>query len=248
MLEKIERIEIPAEERAIHFDFPTAPRGGNEVVKFQNLAKRYPPADGRPEKLVFEGASAVVSRLERIAVVGVNGAGKSTLLKIATGQLTPSSGELNLGGSIRAGYFSQHALDVLDPRKTIFDEIHDRIPDATIGYVRNLLGAFLFSGDDVQKKISVLSGGEKSRVLLATLLASPLNLLILDEPTNHLDIRSREMLLEALIRFEGTILFVSHDRHFLRAVATRVFELDRGELRVYPGNYDYYESQKALGR
>ena len=248
MLEKIERIEIPAEERAMSFDFPDAPRGGNDVVKIAALSKKYPAAHNQSEKLVFENASAMVGRLERIAVVGVNGAGKSTLLKIIAGETQPSEGDVTVGASVRAGYFSQHALDVLDPKKTIFEEIHDRIRDATIGYVRNLLGAFLFSGDDVHKKISVLSGGEKSRVVLATILSSPVNLLILDEPTNHLDIKSREMLLDALKKFQGTILIVSHDRHFLRSVATRVFELDRGELRIYPGTYDYYESQKKLGR
>jgi ATP-binding cassette subfamily F protein 3 len=142
------------------------------------------------------------------------------------------------------GYFSQHALEVLNPDKTIFDEIHDRIPDATIGFVRNLLGAFLFSGDDVYKKIGVLSGGEKSRVVLATILATPVNFLILDEPTNHLDIKSREILLEALQNFDGTVVLVSHDRHFLKSVANRVFEVDHGEMRVYEGNFEYYLGQK----
>jgi ATP-binding cassette subfamily F protein 3 len=178
-----------------------------------------------------------------VAVVGVNCAGKSTLLKIITGQTEPTSGNCQVGASVKLGYFSQHALEVLDPKKTIFEEIHDRIPDATIGYVRNLLGAFLFSGDDVDKKIGVLSGGEKSRVVLATLLSQPLNFLVLDEPTNHLDIKSREILLDALHDFEGTVIFVSHDRHFLRRVANRVFEVDRGEMRIYEGNYDYYLSQ-----
>ena len=146
------------------------------------------------------------------------------------------------------GYFSQHALEVLNPNKTIFDEIHDRIPDATIGFVRNLLGAFLFSGDDVYKKIGVLSGGEKSRVVLATILATPVNFLILDEPTNHLDIKSREILLDAIKNFDGTVVLVSHDRHFLKSVASRVFEVDHGEMRVFEGGFDYYsgERQKAV--
>ncbi len=150
-----------------------------------------------------------------------------------------------MGASVKLGYFSQHALDVLNPNKTLFEEIHDRIPDATIGFVRNLLGAFLFSGDDVEKKIGVLSGGEKSRVVLATILARPVNFLVLDEPTNHLDIRSREILLDALQAFDGTIMIVSHDRHFLKQVANRVYEVDHGALRVYEGNYDYYLSQVA---
>ena len=247
MLEKIERIEIPAEERAVNFDFPVAPRGGNDVVKIAGLGKRYQREDGT-EKLVFENASAMVGRLERIAVVGVNGAGKSTMLKIIAGQVAASLGEAKVGASVHVGYFSQHALDLLDPKMTVFEEMHQRVPESTIGYIRNLLGAFLFSGDDVHKKISVLSGGEKSRVVLATILSSPVNLLILDEPTNHLDIKSREMLLDALKKFQGTILLVSHDRHFLREVATRVFELDRGELRIYPGTYEYYLDQKAQGR
>jgi ATP-binding cassette subfamily F protein 3 len=154
-------------------------------------------------------------------------------------------GEVEMGASVKLGYFSQHALDVLNPNKTLFEEIHDRIPDATIGFVRNLLGAFLFSGDDVEKKIGVLSGGEKSRVVLATILARPVNFLVLDEPTNHLDIRSREILLDALQAFDGTIMIVSHDRHFLKQVANRVYEVDHGALRVYEGNYDYYLSQVA---
>ncbi|NDD93074.1 ABC transporter ATP-binding protein, partial [bacterium] len=174
------------------------------------------------------------------AVVGVNGAGKSTLLKVITGQTEATDGVCQMGAGLHVGYFSQHSLDVLNPQKTIFDEIHDRIPEATIGFVRNLLGAFLFSGDDVYKKIGVLSGGEKSRVVLATLLAKPHNLLILDEPTNHLDIRSREMLLDALKRFDGTVMLVSHDRFFLKQLASRVFELDRGEMRIYEGSYKDY--------
>ena len=145
-----------------------------------------------------------------------------------------------VGPSVRVGYFSQSALDVLNPNKTIFEEICDRIPEATIGFVRNLLGSFLFSNDDVYKKISILSGGEKSRVVLATILATPVNFLILDEPTNHLDIRSREILLESIKNFEGTVIMVSHDRHFLKAIATRVFEIDHGELIPFEGNFDYY--------
>ncbi len=240
-LEKIERIEIPAEEKTIQFAFPVPPRSGNDVVKMQELSKEWPLENGKT-KPVFSGVSGVVRRLDKIAVVGVNGAGKSTLLKTIHGETQPTSGIVSLGANVRVGYFSQHSLEVLNPDKTIFDEIHDRIPDATIGYVRNLLGAFLFSGDDVYKKISVLSGGEKSRVVLATLLAKPVNFLILDEPTNHLDIKSREILLKAVHDFDGTVMLVSHDRHFLRQVATRVFEVDHGELRIYEGSYDSYLS------
>ncbi len=243
-LEKIDRIEIPAEEKAIKFEFATAPRSGNDVVKIERLGKTY-TLDNGAKRLVFNGANGMVRRLDKIAVVGVNGAGKSTLLKIIGGEVEPTEGHATVGAGVRVGYFSQHSLEVLTPDKTVFDEIHDRIPDATIGFVRNLLGAFLFSGDDVQKKIGVLSGGEKSRVVLATILATPVNFLILDEPTNHLDIKSREILLDAIQKFDGTVMLVSHDRHFLRSIATRVFELDRGELRVHEGGYGDYQERKA---
>ena len=241
-LEKIERIEIPAEEKTFQFDFPTPPRSGTEVVKFQNLAKIYPREDGSSKK-VFEKLTGQIQRLDKVAVVGVNGAGKSTLLKIMAGSTDATEGTCVVGPSVRVGYFSQSALDVLDPGKTIFDEICDRIPGATVGYVRNLLGSFLFSNDDVNKKIGILSGGEKSRVVLATILATPVNFLILDEPTNHLDIKSREVLLEAIRNFEGTVVMVSHDRHFLKAIATRVFEIDHGSLLPYEGTFDYYLSK-----
>jgi ATP-binding cassette subfamily F protein 3 len=242
-LEKIDRIEIPAEEKDIKFEWPVPPRGGDEVVKFENLAKIY-NSDGR-EKNVFSGATALVKRMDRIAVVGVNGAGKSTLLKIIAGQLGQSHGTMKIGASIEIGYFSQNSLDVLNPNNTILDEVHSHIPTAGLGYVRTLLGAFKFSGDESEKKISVLSGGEKSRVVLATILANPVNLLILDEPTNHLDIASREVLMDAVERFPGTVMMVSHDRFFLRRLTTRVFELDKHELHVFEGNYDYYRSKKT---
>ena len=243
-IDKIERIEIPAEERAVKFDFPQCSRSGNDVVRLEALAKSWPRIDGNGVKDVFGGVSGVVRRLDRVAVVGVNGAGKSTLLKCIAGMAQPTSGNVTLGASVKLGYFSQSSLDVLHEHKTIFEEIHDRIPDGTIGYIRNLLGAFLFSGDDVHKKIGVLSGGEKSRVVLASILASPVNFLILDEPTNHLDIKTREILLDALKNFDGTIMLVSHDRHFLRSIANRVFEVDRGEMRTYEGHYGYYVSKK----
>lgn len=248
-LDKIERIEIPAEERVVSFEFPPPPRSGNDVVKLQGLRKAWKRDDGS-EREVFRGVNGAIQRLDKVALVGVNGAGKSTLLKCITQQTDPTDGIAQIGASVKVGYFSQHSIEVLNPNKTIYDEIHDRIPNATLGYVRNLLGAFLFSGDDVYKKISVLSGGEKSRVVLATILSSPVNFLVLDEPTNHLDIKSREMLLEAIKKFDGTVILVSHDRHFLKEVATRVFELDRGEMRVYEGNYDYYTSIRgaAAGR
>lgn len=246
-LEKIERIEIPPEDKVMQFEFPVPPRSGNDVVKMTSLGKVWKTPEGK-EKNVFQGLNGFVSRLDKVAVVGVNGAGKSTLLKIMAGQAEPTQGSCVVGNSVRVGYFSQSALDVLNPNKTIYDEIYDRIPEATIGYVRNLLGAFLFSGDDVYKKIGVLSGGEKSRVVLATLLCSPVNFLILDEPTNHLDIKSREMLLEAIKKFDGTVVLVSHDRHFLREVSTRVFEVDQGEMRIYEGDFDYYVETSPLAK
>jgi ATP-binding cassette subfamily F protein 3 len=241
-LEKIERIEIPTEEKTMDFEFPPAPRSGNDVVVMKDLAKSWRRDDGSA-KSVFEGVSGVVRRLDRVAVVGVNGAGKSTLLKVITGQTDPSAGQLSLGSNVQVGYFSQHSIDVLDLKNTVYEEVYSRVPDASIGYVRSLLGAFLFSGDDVHKKIGVLSGGEKSRVLLATILANPVNFLVLDEPTNHLDIKSREVLLRSIQRFDGTVMMVSHDRHFLRAIANRVFEIGRGHLQVFEGDYDYYRSK-----
>ncbi len=243
-LEKMDRIEIPAEEQTIAFEFPKPPRGGDEVVKLENVKKVWQTEDGK-EKLVFSGATALVRRLDRVAVVGVNGAGKSTLLKIIAGHATASEGSVNVGASVNVGYFSQSSLDVLSPEKTIYDEVHDRIPQSNMGYVRNLLGAFNFSGDDAEKKVRILSGGEKSRVVLATILSHPVNLLVLDEPTNHLDIKSREVLLEAIKNFDGTVIMVSHDRHFLRLLATRVFEVDRNQIRPYDGGFEYYLWKKA---
>ncbi len=241
-LEKIERIEIPAEERAVRFGFAEPPRSGDDVAAFTDLGKVWMTPDGQ-EKPVFHGVTGMVKRLNKIAVVGVNGAGKSTFLKILASQTEATTGSMTIGANVEIGYFSQHAMELLDPRKTIFETMQDYMPLATIGTIRNLLGAFLFSGDTVDKRIENLSGGEKSRVVLATILARPVNFLILDEPTNHLDIRSREMLLETLRNFGGTIVLVSHDRHFLRLLVDRVFEVDHGEMRVYEGTYDYYLSK-----
>ncbi|MBX2989093.1 MAG: ABC-F family ATP-binding cassette domain-containing protein [Bdellovibrionaceae bacterium] len=243
-LEKIDRIEIPPDEKEIQFDWPASPRGGDEVLKIENLGKIWKTPEGK-EKLVFKNANALVKRTDRVAVVGVNGAGKSTLLKIVTGQTDGSEGQAVVGSSIEVGYFSQNSLDVLDPNATVIDEVHHHIPNSSLGYVRNLLGAFKFSGEDAEKKISILSGGEKSRVVLATILARPVNFLVLDEPTNHLDIKSRELLLDAIKRFSGTVMIVSHDRHFLREITTKVFELDRHQLTVTEGSWDYYLEKKA---
>jgi len=241
-IEKIERIEIPPEEKAVRFTFNDPPRSGDDVVNMDGLTKSWTNPDGSVLP-VFSGVTGVIKRLSKIAVVGVNGAGKSTFLKVIAGEVEPTAGSVVLGANVELGYFSQHAMEILDPKKTIFETIQDVIPLATIGVIRNLLGSFLFQGDDVEKKIENLSGGEKSRVVLATLLARPVNFLVLDEPTNHLDIRSREILLNALDNFAGTVILVSHDRHFLRLLVDRVIEVDHGEMRLYDGNYDYYLSK-----
>lgn len=243
-LEKIERLEAPPETKTIAFEFAEPARSGNDVVIMEQLGKSWPREDGGT-KDVFRGISGVVRRLDKIALTGVNGAGKSTLLKTIIGATEPTEGNVRLGANVQVGYFSQHALDTLDPRRTVFDEVSSRLPDASIGYIRNLLGAFLFSGDDVEKTIGNLSGGERSRVLLAIILASPLNLLVLDEPTNHLDISSREVLLDAIQRFAGTVMVVSHDRHFLRQIVNRVFEINQGEMHVYDGHFDDYWAKRA---
>ena len=238
-LEKIERIVLPPVQKVMSCDFPVPPRSGDDVLHLQNLAKHWMRPDGS-EKPVFSGLNGTVRRQEKIALVGVNGAGKSTLLKIIAGETEPSSGQLLVGAGVSVGYFSQHAMDVLYPDQTVLDTLQQMLPMENLGVVRNLLAAFLFQGDDVEKRVANLSGGEKSRLVLATILARPLNLLILDEPTNHLDILSREVLLTALQKFEGTVILVSHDRHFLRSLVNRVFEIDHGEMRVYEGDYSYY--------
>ncbi|MFH1215037.1 MAG: ABC-F family ATP-binding cassette domain-containing protein [Pseudomonadota bacterium] len=243
-IEKIERIELPPEQRTITFEFAEPPRSGDDVLCLENLSKLWELPDGG-KKSVFGGISGMIRRHEKIAVVGVNGAGKSTFLKVLADRTEPSSGTVKVGANVSIGYFSQHSMDLLDPARTVFETVQDAIPQATIGVIRNLCAAFLFQGDDVDKRITHLSGGEKSRVVLATLLARPHNLLILDEPTNHLDIQSRETLLEALRKYNGTVVLVSHDRHFLRSLVKRVFEIDHGEMRTYEGDYRYYRSKSA---
>lgn len=237
-IDKIDIIEIPEEEKEINFEWQNTPRGGDEVLVVEGLSKIW-KADGK-EKLVFQDAKALVKRLDRVAVVGVNGAGKSTFMKVVTGQTEPTSGTYKIGPSIEVGYFSQNSLDILNPESTILEEVHSHMPTASVGYVRTLLGSLLFSGDEVDKKIKILSGGEKSRVVLATILSKPVNFLVLDEPTNHLDIKSREVIMDALQRFDGTIMMVSHDRYFLRALTNRVFSLAKNKLVTFDGTYDEY--------
>jgi ATP-binding cassette, subfamily F, member 3 len=240
-LEKIVRIQLPPEPKTIKFDFKVPPRSGNDVVELTDLEKVWTREDG-VEKPVFNSLNGMVQRLDKIAVTGVNGAGKSTLLKIITGQTDPTSGTARIGASVNVGYFSQHSGDILNPANTIIQEMEAQLPLEGPGYLRNLLGAFLFSGDDIDKRISVLSGGEKSRLVIALLLARPINLLVLDEPTNHLDIESRAVLLRAIQNFQGTVLIVSHDRYFLRAIVNRVFHIDHGAMRDYKGTYEEYLS------
>ena len=238
-LEKIDMIELPPEEQSIDFEFSTPPRGGDDVVVIKDLKKIWDE-----EKLVFENFNTTVKRKDKLAVVGVNGAGKSTLLKLITGHTAPSAGEVLVGPSVKVGYFSQFSFDVLNPQATVLEEVQKELKQASDGYLRNLLAAFLFRGDDVHKKVKFLSGGEKSRLILAVLLSQNNNFLVLDEPTNHLDIKSREVLLQALQKYEGTIVFVSHDRHFLKELTEKVYEVDKNRVNIYPGNYDYYLSKK----
>jgi len=241
-LEKIERIQLPPEQRTISFEFPEPPRSGDDVARLDTLAKVWLQPDGTTRR-VFSGISGMIRRQEKIAVTGRNGAGKSTLLKVLAGQVEPTTGSAVLGANVLTGYFSQHSMELLDGEQTVAATVQEAMPQANVGSVRNLCAAFLFQGDDVDKKIKLLSGGEKSRVILAMLLARPLNFLILDEPTNHLDILSREVLLNALQQFAGTLIMVSHDRHFLRSLVNRVFEIDHGQMQIFEGNYDYYLEQ-----
>lgn len=243
-LEKIERIQLPPEQKVVRFEFAEAPRSGDDVVRMESLSKVWLQESGR-EQSVFGGVTGMIRRREKIAVVGVNGAGKSTFLKVLADQVAPSSGTVSIGANVSAGYFSQHSMELLNPDFTVFETVQAVIPTGNIGVIRNLCAAFLFQGDDVDKRIAHLSGGEKSRVVLATLLAQPLNFLILDEPTNHLDIQSREVLLEALQKFTGTVILVSHDRRFLRLLVDRVFAIDHGAMVTYEGDYGYYMRNSA---
>ena len=238
-LEKIERIELPPVQKMVRFEFAEPPRSGDDVVAINALGKTWISDDGH-EKPVFSGITGMVRRGNKIAVVGVNGAGKSTFLKTLAGQTEPTAGAVTIGANVFPGYFSQHSMELLAPKKTVFETVQDALPQQTIGVLRNLCAAFLFQGDDVDKRVDKLSGGEKSRLVLATILGRPLNLLILDEPTNHLDIQSRDVLLDALQGFTGTVLLVSHDRHFLRSLVNRVFEIDHGAMSAYEGDYEYY--------
>jgi ATP-binding cassette subfamily F protein 3 len=239
MLDRMERIETDVEARRIHFSFPQPPRTGRMVGRLAGVYKAY------GDNVVYSGVDFLVERGDRVALVGVNGAGKSTLLKMLAGALPFDAGERVLGAHVEVQYYAQHQLDALDPTRTVLEELEQTAPEAPIGRLRTILGSFLFSGDTVEKKVAVLSGGEKARLALAKMLARPAALLCMDEPTNHLDLASKEVLEAALSEFTGTIVFISHDRYFINRIATQVVEVDRGHLTTYLGSYDDYLARKA---
>ena len=233
-LEKIDRVEPPRRRQTVDFDFLPAPRSGEDVASLKNVHKGY------GKRRIYEGLDFQIRRKERWCVMGVNGAGKSTLLKLVAGSAEPDEGQVSLGGSVKMGYFAQHAMDLLDGERTVFQSLEDAFPLAGQGSLRALAGSFGFSGDDVEKRCRVLSGGEKARLVMAKMLYDPPNFLVLDEPTNHLDMATKEMLITALSNFEGTMLFVSHDRRFLAALSNRVLELTPEGIHQYGGGYTEY--------
>jgi ATPase subunit of ABC transporter with duplicated ATPase domains len=233
-LEKIDRVEPPRRRQTVLFEFLPAPRSGEDVVSLKSVHKGY------GNRSIYEGLDFQVRRKERWCVMGINGAGKSTLLKLVAGAAQPDDGTVALGGSVKMGYFAQHAMDLLDGERTVFEALEDAFPQAGQGSLRTLAGCFGFSGDDVEKKCRVLSGGEKARLVMAKMLYDPPNFLVLDEPTNHLDMATKEMLINALSQYEGTMLFVSHDRHFLGALSNRVLELTPEGVHQYGGGYTEY--------
>ncbi|MCA1452229.1 ABC-F family ATP-binding cassette domain-containing protein [Bradyrhizobium sp. BRP22] len=233
-LDKIERVEPPRRRQTVAFEFQPAPRSGEDVVALKSVHKGY------GSKRIYEGLDFMIRRRERWCVMGINGAGKSTLLKLVAGSTEPDNGTVVLGGSVKMGYFAQHAMDLLDGERTVFQSLEDAFPQAGQGSLRALAGCFGFSGDDVEKRCRVLSGGEKARLVMAKMLYDPPNFLVLDEPTNHLDLATKEMLINALSEFDGTMLFVSHDRHFLAALSNRVLELTPDGIHQYGGGYTEY--------
>ena len=233
-LDKIDRVEPPKRRQVVEFEFRAPPRSGEDVVILKNVHKRY------GERPIYQGLDFQVRRRERWCIMGVNGAGKSTLLKLVAGEATPDNGSVARGPSVKMGYFAQHAMDVLDGERTVFEQLQDSFPQAGQAPLRALAGCFGFSGDEIEKKCRVLSGGEKARLVMAIMLFDPPNFLVLDEPTNHLDIATKEMLISALGQYEGTMLFVSHDRHFLAALSNRVLELTPEGVHAYGGGYTEY--------
>src|SRR4030095_2955247 len=238
-LAKVERIEVGEASRRIHFAFPQPPRSGRLVARLHDIHKAYGAHTG------YAGMEFAVERRARVALVGVNGAGKSTLLKMLAGVLTPDRGERALGPHVQVHYYAQHQLDALDPSRTVLEELEQADPQSAIGRLRRILGSFLFRRDEADKRIAVLSGGEKARVALAKMLVRPAALLCMDEPTNHLDLASKEVLEEALATFNGTIVFISHDRYFINRIATHVVEVGGGRLTTHLGNYDEYLERKT---
>lgn len=233
-LDKIERVEPPKRRQAVAFEFQPAPRSGEDVVNLKGVHKKY------GSRSIYEGLDFMVRRKERWCIMGINGAGKSTLLKLVAGTAEPDDGNVTVGASVKMGYFAQHAMDVLDGDLTVFEWLEAEFPRAGQGALRTLAGCFGFSGDDVEKKCRVLSGGEKARLVMAAMLFDPPNFLVLDEPTNHLDLDTKEMLIKALSDYEGTMLFVSHDRHFLAELSNRVLELTPEGIHRYDGGYTEY--------
>ena len=233
-LDKIERVEPPRRRQSVAFEFQPAPRSGEDVVNLRGVHKRY------GERVIYQGLDVLIRRRERACVLGMNGAGKSTLLKLVTGATEPDAGSVSLGGSVKLGYFAQHAMELLDGELTVFEALEAQFPRAGQGSLRSLAGCFGFSGADVDKRCRVLSGGEKARLVMAGMLYDPPNFLVLDEPTNHLDIATKEMLITALAQYDGTMLFVSHDRHFLAALSNRVLEVTPGGIQDYGGGYSEY--------
>ena len=233
-LDKIDRVEPPKRRQSVVFEFGQAPRSGDDVVNLKGVHKRY------GSRVIYEGLDVLLRRKERCCVLGTNGAGKSTLLKLVTGSAVPDQGTVSLGGSVKMGYFAQHAMELLDGEHTVFQSLEHAFPQAAQSSLRALAGCFGFSGDEVDKKCRVLSGGEKARLVMARMLYDPPNLLVLDEPTNHLDMATKDMLVEALSNYEGTMLFVSHDRHFLAALSNRVLEITPEGIHHYGGGYTEY--------
>jgi ATPase subunit of ABC transporter with duplicated ATPase domains len=237
-LDKIEKIELPRKRKVVRFDFRSPPRSGDQVAVIDHISKAY------GARVVYDDLNLTIRRGERWAVMGRNGAGKTTLLKMVAGALPPDGGYVRLGASVKLGYFAQQSLDILDPSLTVIEQLQKDFPHEGLGVLRTLAGAFQFSGDDVDKKVRALSGGEKTRLVLARMLFDPPNFLVLDEPTNHLDLATKEMLVQSLENFEGTMLFVSHDRGFLRGLGSRVLELGGdgadNDPHLYPGSYVEY--------
>lgn len=238
-LEKIDRVEPPKRRQTISFDFPTAPRSGDDVASLKNVNKAY------GNRTIYEDLTFMVRRKERWCVMGVNGAGKSTLLKLIAGSTDPDDGSVVIGGSVKMGYFAQHSMELLDGDRSVFETLEYAFPQAGRGSLLALAGCFGFSGDDVEKKCRVLSGGEKARLVMAMMLYDPPNFLVLDEPTNHLDVATKDMLIKALAEYEGTMLFVSHDRHFLAALSNRVLELTPEGIHQYGGGYTEYVARSG---